>query len=107
MTQWYALLLNDMREPNIENLQVLLVDRDPAELERQYLEQLAPEPWPQEEITPRGRRYWQKVFLKDGPLEWFNPVADIHARGAYEGGIWGWNDEAPPPVGLRITKGCW
>ena len=90
----YALLLNDMREPNIENIQVVRTDDDPEVLAGWHNDQLAAEPW-------RDGR-WGKAFRPGSDLEWFNPHPDLTKLNEWWGGIW----ECPDwvQVGHMLTK---
>jgi hypothetical protein len=73
-----ALLLNDMRSPNVENLVIIKVGTA-EELKAWYEEQ-------------RVVRYkdgkWEKEFRPGSELEWYNPAIDINVEEDYWGGIW-------------------
>lgn len=93
----YALLLNDMRQPNIENIQVVRMASTREELEDWYRGQLADQPW-------RDGR-WGKVFKPGSELEWFNAAkmtdrADLSGLNEYWGGIWEVPDGTPVGAGL-------
>jgi hypothetical protein len=89
----YALLLNDMREPNIENIQVVRTAPTTEELAAWYAEQMT-ERWAD------GR--WGKQFRAGSDLEWFNPASDLTKLNEWWGGIW----ECPDwvQVGHMLTK---
>jgi hypothetical protein len=88
----YALLLNDMRSPNIENIEVVRTAETPRELAGWYMDQLADEPWKDGQ--------WRKAFKPGSDLEWFNPAADIRMLNDYFGGIWEVPDGTPVGTGL-------
>ena len=91
----YVLMLNDMREPNIENLTAVAASEDRQELVD--LHEANRDPWMD------GK--WGKTFTKDSPLEWYNP-GDMNVPFAYWGGIY----EAPEGMSvedamrLRLSK---
>lgn len=91
----YALLLNDMRSSNIENIIVIKISSSKEELANWYRSLL---------VTPYiesedGRR-WGKTFKKGSELEWFNSVQDIEKLNDYWGGIWEVNDNVMVGMGL-------
>lgn len=87
MTQ-YALLLNDMRHPHVEDLTVVAVADSPEPLVALHNEHH--EPWKD------GR--WNKAYRKDSPLEWFNEASP--EPNSYWGGVYDFPDTATlPPVG--------
>jgi hypothetical protein len=90
----YALLLNDMRSPNIENISVIRVSDDKQELIDWYKEQEAEQPW-------RDGK-WGKHFKKGSELEWCNPC-NLDLINDYFGGIWVVNNDVC--VGYALTKG--
>ena len=75
----FALVLNDMRSSNIENLMVVKASENRQELVDFYKQNLAEKPWED------GR--WSKAFKKDSPLEWNNPAHNIDELGLYGEGI--------------------
>jgi hypothetical protein len=90
----YALVLNDMRSPNVENVAVVRLADTREELVAWYAEQLAPEPYRDET--------WGKAFLRGSDLEWMNPVHDLALENDYWGGIWTVPDHIT--VGTRLVK---
>lgn len=76
----YALLLNDMRWPHIENIGVVKTAETPRELADWYSGQLADAHWKD------GR--WGKAFKPGSELEWYNPHSDIRTLNHECGGIW-------------------
>jgi hypothetical protein len=90
----YALLLNDMRQPNIENIQVVKVADTKQELVDWYNAQLAGEPWHD------GR--WHKSFKSGSELEWYNPHGNLDIENDYWGGTWQVNDRVA--VGMGLSK---
>jgi hypothetical protein len=80
----YALVLNDMRSPNVENISTVKMSQDKQELIDWYNSQLT-DPWKD------GR--WGKSFKKDSQLEWYNPVHDITRENDYWGGIYTFDDD--------------
>lgn len=91
----YALLLNDMRWPNIENIAVVKTAETPEELAAWYEGQLAEEPYRDGQ--------WGKSFKPGSELEWYNPPHDIRTLNGYWGGIWQVPDGTP--VGACLVKG--
>jgi hypothetical protein len=94
----YVLMLNDMRQANCENLQVVHIGDDPEELRKWYREQRC-ETW-----TDDAR--WRKHFRKESELEWFNPEDELVEGGiinAYWGGIWQAYDNVR--IGDGVYKG--
>jgi len=67
----YALILNNMTEPNIENVEVVKAGNTRQELVDFYKKHLAKKAWRDDK--------WGKAFKKDSPLEWFNPVYNIES----------------------------
>lgn len=90
----YALLLNDMRWPNIENIGVVKTAETPRELADWYTGQLAEAPWKD--------GHWGKAFKPGSELEWFNAHHDIRTLDDYSGGIWQVPDGTP--VGACLVK---
>jgi len=90
----YALLLNDMRQPNIENLEVVTVADGKEILIAIYKGQLADKPYTD------GK--WGKVFKQGGPFEWYNPINDLGKLNDFWGGIWEVDDSIQ--VGERLVK---
>lgn len=90
----YALLLNDMRSSNIENIVTVRVDEDRAVLVRWYESQLAPESY--------RDGTWLKVFMQGSELEWMNPAHDLTTDNNYWGGIW--TVPSDTPIGLGLYK---
>ena len=90
----YALMLNDMREPNIENLHCVKVSRDKQELIDWYKSQLAEESW----IDGK----WHKSFKKDSELEWLNPVSNLELENDYWGGVWSFQEDIPDEAILQF-----
>lgn len=80
----YALVLNTMLSPNIENIATVKTSNSRQELVDWYKEQLAPEPWKDGQ--------WSKIFKKDSPLEWFNE-GNLEKDNDYWGGIYSFPDE--------------
>lgn len=77
----YALMLNDMREPNIENIRTVKVADSREELINWYNERFVGE------YQIRDGR-WCKSFELGSELEWFNPVSwDALLHGDYFGGV--------------------
>jgi hypothetical protein len=93
----YALLLNDMREANIENIAIVKISDDRQSLVDWYTAQLADKPYQD------GR--WGKVFKPASDLEWYNPRHNLALTNDYWGGIWKVPDDAQVGIGLR--KGGW
>lgn len=75
----YALMLNDMREPNIENLQVVRFGEDRDALIRYHDSLLVP---------PYQDGRWCKTFAIGSELEWFNRSHDLISDEAWSGGIY-------------------
>lgn len=94
----YALLLNDMRWPNIENIAVVRTADNMPELVGWYQAQLADKPY----SDPGEPHSWGKAFKKGSELEWYNPVHDINRMNDYWGGIWEVPDDTQ--VGTGLTK---
>jgi hypothetical protein len=88
-------MLNDMREPNIENVQCVKVSSNKDELINWYKSQLSEKPWSD------GR--WGKSFKQGTQLEWFNSIHDIDKENDYFGGIYTFNDEVPEEVLLSFA----
>lgn len=93
----YALLLNDMRQPNIENIQIVRTAETDQELITWHHVQIADEPWFD------GR--WRKTYKPGSTLEWFNPASDVNPwdlsrRNDFWGGIWEVPDGTPVGAGL-------
>lgn len=85
----YALVLNDMRSPNIENIAVVPnspISPNRKDIEDFYKNNLADNPW-------RDGNFG-KIFKKDSPLEWFNG-GNIEIDNDYFGGIYAFKDYAP------------
>jgi hypothetical protein len=91
----YALLLNDMRWPNVENIAIVTISDNRQELVDWYTAQLAEKPYQDGQ--------WGKAFKPGSDLEWFNPVHDLNVDNDYWGGIWQVPDDAA--VGMGLTKG--
>lgn len=90
----YALLLNDMRSPNIENLVTVATAETREELVAFHNGELAEEGWMD------GK--WGKAFKPGSPLEWCNPSSDLDSDDAYFGGIY------PVPEGVTgVTLSKW
>lgn len=87
----YALLLNDMRSSNIENISIVKISDTKQDLVEWY-ESLLSDPY-----SDGG---WGKVFKKGSPLEWCNPVHDIQKENDYWGGIWQVSDNVQIADGL-------
>lgn len=92
-------MLNDMREPNIENIQVVRTADTADELIGWHHAQIADEPWFD------GR--WRKTYKPGSELEWFNPRNmsnpwDLAPRNDFWGGIWAVPDGTP--VGHALVK---
>lgn len=88
----YALVLNDMRSPNVEN--VATVPGSPISTDRKvvvdwYKEQLAEDSWRDGQ--------WGKIFKKDSLLEWFNG-GNLEEDNYYWGGIYTFYDDVPDEV---------
>lgn len=91
----YALLLNDMRSPNIENIKVVKVSNNKQELIDWYNSQLT---------TPYGDGRWGKSFKKESELEWFNPAHELEKReNDYWGGIWTFGENIPDENILQFS----
>jgi hypothetical protein len=92
----YALMLNDMRSSNVENIEVVRTGQTSEELADWYRDQLAPEPWND------GR--WNKAFKAGSDLEWYNPATSIDVLNDFWGGIY---DNVPDwvPLGYALVKG--
>jgi hypothetical protein len=88
----YALLLNDMRQPNIENIDVVRTASTIGELEDYYDSHL------QEEWVDGP---YHKSFTKGSEFEWYNPIHDIKKLNDYWGGIWEVPDQVQVREGLR------
>lgn len=90
---WYMLLLNDMRSPNVENLQPVAYAATSTELQALLDAERVPS-YSDDGGSPGRCGYygtgpsWGKVFRKDGPLEWYNP----------DGPIVRWWPQPPPEV---------
>lgn len=74
----FVLIMNDMREPNVENVRAVKVAENRQELVDFYFGELS-------ESYNDGK--WGKAFKKGGPLEWYNPVGDIVKIGLFGDGI--------------------
>lgn len=96
----YVLMLNDMREPHIENLRAVKVSNDRAELAKFVTDEKVP-PYRSE----GGQHGWSKVFREGGPLEWFNAPHTLEADNDYWGGIWTAPDAVPDEVILASRVG--
>lgn len=68
----WLLRLNDMRSPKIEMLRDVALAETREILMDYVLKQRTLEPYTDGE--------WNKVFQKDGPLEWFNPPYEKYAH---------------------------
>ena len=90
----YALVLNDMRWPHVENVAIVRLSETRQELVMWYTKQLAGSPYSD------GR--WMKAFKSASDLEWYNP-ADLQTTNDYWGGIWTVADDAQ--VGDALVKG--
>jgi hypothetical protein len=92
----YVLMLNDMRDANIENLIAVRVGTE-EELHAFY---------GGERVEEYSDGWWGKGFRAGGPLEWFNTIYDITEKDAYWGGLWtipdGVSDE--DALVLRVLK---
>jgi len=91
----YGLMLNDMRESNIENIQCVKVSSNKQELADWYNSQLAESGWED------GR--WHKVFKQGSQLEWANPAHSLETENDYWGGIWTFKDEASDEAILQFA----
>jgi hypothetical protein len=96
----YVLMMNDMRQPNIENLHAVRWGTDREEL-RRWHDSLRVEPY-------RDDDRWAKSFERGSVLEWCNPVydGDWDEDSPYFGGIY-YFANAPADAdasGLRISK---
>ena len=84
----YALLMNDMRHPHVEDLTVVAVSTDRSELVdlcgRDYA------PWTD--------GHWYKTYRQGSQLEWFNE-ADVSVDRGYWGGIYPYPDNTQIPIG--------
>lgn len=87
----YALLLNDMREPNIENIQIVKLSDARQELVNYYKSLL---------VEPYTDGQWRKAFKKGSELEWFNPAVTLENDNDYWGGIWQVDDNSQIGQGL-------
>ena len=81
----YALVLNDMRSSNVENIISVKFSKDKQELIDWYNNKLC---------KPYRDENWGKTFKKGSELEWFN-AGDIEKENSYWGGIYTFNDDAP------------
>lgn len=88
----YALLLNDMRSSNIENIKIVKTADTRQELIDYYNGELADKQW--------SDKNWGKVFKKGSSLEWYNPVYDLMVDNDYWGGVWAIPDNALVGDGL-------
>lgn len=88
----YALLLNDMRSPNVENLDAVRTAAEPRELADWCMGQAS-------EMWRDGP--WNKAFKADSDLEWYNPPRDIRSLNDYWGGIW------EVPEGTELGPAVW
>ncbi|MCK5020063.1 MAG: hypothetical protein KAS32_23620 [Candidatus Peribacteraceae bacterium] len=61
----FVLQLNDMRSPNVENMSPVARAETAEELIKFAEGEVAEKPYRDDN--------WYKQYLKDGPLEWFNP----------------------------------
>lgn len=95
----YVLMMNDMRSSNIENLSAVRQGSDRAEL-RAWHDALR--------VLPYKDGRWCKTFVKDSPLEWFNPVdeRDWEKDGPYFGGVYVAHGavDGTDFLGVRLTK---
>lgn len=90
----YALLLNDMRMANIENINIVKISSNKQDLIDWYRDQEADKNWKD------GR--WGKHFKKDSELEWFNQVFCFKKLNDYFGGIWEVGDGVE--IGMGLSK---
>jgi hypothetical protein len=88
----YALLLNNMQSPNIENISIVKIADTKQELIDWYESQEADKGWTDGQ--------WHKHFKKGSDLEWFNPIHNLEVENDYWGGIWVVNDNAEVGQGL-------
>ena len=77
----YKLLLNDMRSPKIEILDIAAVSDDGQKLQNWH-DSLLVECYYEEKGLSGGR--WGKQFQKGSPLEWYNPISSYDRSGIYE-----------------------
>ncbi|MBU1092581.1 hypothetical protein KJ836_02850 [Patescibacteria group bacterium] len=82
----YALVLNSMLSPNVENIATVKVGNTRQELIDWYKSLL---------VEPYIDGKWSKNFKQGSELEWFNPVNDIEKENDYWGGIYVFKDETP------------
>lgn len=83
----YALVLNDMRQANIENIGYVHnspISKHRKEIVEFYNNELA------EDVWMDGK--WSKVFKKGSPLEWFNNGSVVKDND-YWGGIFSFSDD--------------
>lgn len=92
----YALLLNDMRSPNVENISIVKISDNKQNLIDWYKSQLADKPY----TDPGEPHAWGKVFKKGSELEWYNGVHDLEITNDYWGGIWVVGDDSQVGQGL-------
>ena len=90
----YALLLNNMLQPNIENINIVKISENKEELVDWYKSFLT---------EPYQDGKWGKTFKRGSPLEWFNPVYNLDKLNDFWGGIWEVNDKAE--IGMGLSKG--
>lgn len=106
----FALLLNDMREPHIENLQIVKIEMSRKPLLDWYRD-LAVQPYtdPKDGKTGAGglTTSWKKYFRRGSELEWFNPNESMgrDVLNDYWGGIWLLPKEAYVGWGVRASHG--
>ena len=81
----YALVLNDMRESNVENIHAVKISTNKQELVDWYNAQ---------KVEPYHDGRWGKTFKQGSELEWFNPVYDLNIENDYWGGIYTFTDQA-------------
>jgi hypothetical protein len=91
----YALLLNDMRWPNIENIAIVKLSDSRDDLIEWYKAQLADKPWRDGQ--------WGKIHKAGSELEWYNSAGGLALNNDYWGGIWEVPDDAE--VGMGLVKG--
>lgn len=90
----YALLMNNMQSPNVENISIVKIADTKQELIDWYKAQEAEKSWTD------GR--WGKHFKKNSELEWYNPIHNLDVENDYWGGIWLVSDDAE--IGQGLSK---
>lgn len=99
----YALLLNDMREPHIENIQIVRIAKRRKDILDWYGE-MAVQPYmePKPYAVEMGD-LWRKYFKRGSELEWFNPHPSMGKNVLNDewGGIWLMPSEAYVGWGLK------